>query len=110
MNNFGLSWALSEHEQGSVEWLNDRAGRITGSMAKVVRKRLKSGEWSVPAKKYAFKLAFERIAKGVLDDTYRNAYMSRGNNLEVDARIIHESKDGVFIDEVGAFLSACVNC
>lgn len=107
MNDFGLSWALSEHEQGSIEWLNDRAGRITGSMVKVVRKRLKNGDWSVPAKKYAFKLAFERISKGVLDDTYKNAYMKRGNDLETGARIVHECKDNIFITETGAFLSAC---
>jgi hypothetical protein len=98
---------LVECEQGSLEWFLARAGAITASMIKVIRKRLQNGEWSVAAKKYAFRLAFERLAGGVLDDTYSNAYMKRGNTQEAVARQLHEIEVGEFVEETGFWVSSC---
>lgn len=94
-------------EQGTPEWLQARAGVITASKIKEIRHTLKNGEWSATAKKYAFRLAFERIAKSVLDDTYSNAYMKRGNELEEAARRLHEAEISDLIDTTGFFVSDC---
>lgn len=107
MNNFDLKFKEVICEQGSPEWFNARAGVITASKIKEVRARLKNGDWSAAAKKYAFRLAFERVSKGVLDDTYSNAYMKRGSALEEDARILHESNNNILIDTAGFFVSEC---
>jgi hypothetical protein len=100
---------ILDSEQGSEQWHIDRAGVITASMAVVIRKRLASGELSQAAEKYAFRLAVECIAGMPLDDTYKTAYMKRGNRLEVDARIIHEARTGDLITEVGLVKPDCGN-
>lgn len=107
MNNFGLKFNAVDCEQGTPEWFEARAGVITGSMISTIRARLKNGDWSAAAKKYAFRLAFERVAKSVLDDTYSNAYMKRGNALENDARLFHEMEYGVLIIVPGFYVSEC---
>lgn len=107
MNNFGLKFNEVECEQGTPEWFEARAGVITASNIKTIRARLKNGEWSMEAKKYAFRLAFERVAKSVLDDTYSNAYMKRGNALENDARMLHEMECGELIIVPGFYASEC---
>lgn len=107
MNSFGLTFNEVICEQGTPEWFEARAGVITGSKIKEVRTRLKNGDWSMAAKKYAFRLAFERTAKSLLDDTYSNAYMKRGNALEEDARVLHEEQLGMLIDTAGFFVSQC---
>lgn len=107
VNGFGLAFSEFACEQGTPEWLDARSGRITASMIKVVRKRLADGGLSVAAKKYAFRLAFERVSKSLLDDTYNNAYMKRGNVLEEDARILHEARNNTLIEVPGIYLSEC---
>lgn len=94
-------------EQGTDQWHIDRAGVITASMAVVIRNTLANGDYSKAAKKYAFRLAVERIAGLPLDDTYQTAYMHRGSRLENDARLLHEQRIGKLIIEVGLMLSDC---
>jgi hypothetical protein len=96
-------------DQGSEQWHLDRAGVITASKASAARKKLVSGELTMEAKRYAFRLAVERIAGMPLDDTYQTLYMHRGNRLEVDARLIHEQRIGDLIVEVGLVVSDCGN-
>lgn len=81
-------------EQGTVEWLNDRAGVFSGSNFHLAMGRLKSGKnkggWAAEAEKEANKLAFERASGQILDDTgFKTPHMSRGNNLEPEAREAH---------------------
>tara|TARA_R110002072_G_scaffold21764_2_gene76780 strand:+ start:1403 stop:2131 length:729 start_codon:yes stop_codon:yes gene_type:complete len=89
--------------QGSVQWLNDRAGVITGSMFHVVMDKLKNGGgYKASAIKYARQLALERIIGGLLDDTeYKTAHAGRGNDLENDARTAHEDLAGCIVFEAG---------
>lgn len=98
-------------EQGSPEWHQERAGVITASMASVIRKKLKTGPGAgghtLEAEKYAFRLAMERIIGAPLDDTYENEYMRRGRRLEDDARELHESLIGDFVEQIGMILSDC---
>jgi len=93
-------------EQGTTEWLQDRAGVITASMFAECCKRLKSGKnkggFSAKAEDYAFRLAVERISGYTLDEGGFDTFaMKRGRELEPLARSLHEIKSGVTVDEAG---------
>lgn len=93
-------------EQGTQEWLQDRAGVITASMFEECCKRLKSGKnkggFSAAANDYAFRLAIERISGTTLDEGGFDTFaMRRGRELEPLARALHEIKIGAIVDEVG---------
>ncbi|WP_372809360.1 lambda exonuclease family protein [Litorivivens sp.] len=81
-------------EQGTDEWLAERAGLFSGSNFHLCMERLKSGKnkggWTSAAESEANKLAFERACGGVLDDTgFQGAHARRGNALEPEAREEH---------------------
>lgn len=92
-------------EQGTPEWHESRSGVITSSNFHLTRARLKSGpdkgRFSKAARQYAFRLAFERVVSEPLDDTYRTAYMERGNRLEDDARLEYELSTISDVEEIG---------
>jgi hypothetical protein len=96
---------LIQCAQGSEEWHNARAGVITASMFKVARERLKSGtnkgDFTQAAKKYAFKLAIERISGKPLDEGFETWQMKRGHELEPMARARHEEEAGVIVETAG---------
>lgn len=70
-------------EQSSPEWLSLRAGLPTASgFDKIVTSK---GEPSKSAKKYLYQLAGERLT-GMPMETYQNAAMQRGQELEAEAR------------------------
>lgn len=98
-------------EQGTAEWFEARAGVITASMFKEVRKRLASGVnkggYTKTARQYAFRLAFERITGLPLDDTYTTKYMERGTRLEEQARLVHEVRISDLIQEIGFVKTDC---
>lgn len=96
-----------ECDQGEAEWHEARAGVITASMARVIRKTLASGDYNSAAKKYAFRLAMERITGFPLDDTYKTSYMRRGNDQEPFARRLHSDKIDLFIIPVGFIVTMC---
>ncbi|MBB04098.1 MAG: hypothetical protein CML03_01000 [Pseudooceanicola sp.] len=98
--------------QGSVEWLEARTGAITASMFEECCKRLKSGpnkgDFSAAAKDYALKLAIERISGSLLqEDKFETFEMRRGHELEPEARLLHEEKTGLFIEQTGFVISDC---
>jgi hypothetical protein len=96
---------LIQCTQGSEEWHAARAGVITASMFKVARERLKSGpnkgDFTQAAKKYAFKLAIERISGRPLDEGFETWQMKRGHELEPMARARHEEEAGVIVETAG---------
>lgn len=98
---------IIDGDQGGKKWKTDRSGLVTASMACVVKKRLKSGEFSGAAQKYAFRLAIERITGTFLDDTFETEYMRRGTRLEEDARVRHEQRIGDLIEQVSLVISPC---
>ena len=59
------------------------------------------GDFSSAAYDYAFKLAVERIAGKSIDGGFQTAYMKRGNDLEPEARMTHESIIMQSVTEVG---------
>ncbi|CDN87377.1 YqaJ recombinase family protein [Hydrogenophaga intermedia] len=63
------------------------------------------GDWSDPAKNYAFRVAIERIAGKPLDDGYETYAMRRGHELEPAARAEHEAQAGVIVWRAGIVLT-----
>ena len=95
--------ALNSFEQGSPEWKQARAGKVTASRAKDARDRLKSGAPSGKQIAYACQVALERVSGAPADMTFENWQMREGHVQEPIARAAYERLTGNLVDEVGAF-------
>lgn len=71
-------------QQGSAEWLANRAGKFTASRAADLMARTRNGP-STSRQNLLETLAYERIS-GLCADGYRNDAMQRGLELEAEAR------------------------
>lgn len=88
-------------EQGSAEWLAARCGIPTGSdFKKIVTSK---GEPSKSATEYAYLLAAEKVS-GCKAESFKNAAMARGNELEPEAIAFYEITHGVETKKVGFVL------
>lgn len=94
---------LNSFEQGSPEWKQARAGKVTASRAKDARDRLKSGAPSGKQIAYACQVALERVSGAPADMTFENWQMREGHVQEPIARASYERLTGNLVDEVGAF-------
>ncbi len=85
-------------KQGSPEWFTARAG-IPGASCfdRIVTTK---GEPSKQAKNYLYELAGERIV-GAKMETYQNAAMQRGIEMEAEARALFQMIKDVEVEEVG---------
>lgn len=89
---------ISKSEQGTEEWFKERAGIPTASnFDKIVTTK---GVASKSAKKYMYQLAGERIT-GTKEETYQNANMTRGIELEGEARQAYSLLTDRSVEEVG---------
>lgn len=93
---------LTSFEQGSPEWKQARAGKVTASRAKDARDRLKSGAPSGKQIAYACQVALERVSHQPADATFENWQMREGHVQEPIARTAYERETGNLVDEVGA--------
>lgn len=59
------------------------------------------GDYTSAAKDYAFRLAVERISGQPLDEGFSTWAMRRGNELEPEARLLHEQRVGIMIEQAG---------
>jgi len=85
-------------EQLSPAWFAARCGIPTASnFDKIVTTK---GESSTQYKKYLYQLAGELVA-GSKEETYQNAAMTRGIELEGEARELYELVTDNAVDEVG---------
>lgn len=85
-----------------------KAGYKAAPKAEAVTRALageKVGDFSDEAKNYAFRLAVERISGESLDEGFQNWAMRRGNELEPEARIEHESQTGLLVQRAGFVLT-----
>lgn len=77
--------------------------------ADVVRRALNGervGDFSDKAKEYAFRLAIERISGELLsEDKFDTFEMRRGRQLEPEARLAHEMKKGILVEQTGIALT-----
>ena len=94
---------LTSFEQGSPEWKQARAGKVTASRAKDARDKLKSGAASGKQIAYACQVALERVSHQPADATFENWQMREGHVQEPIARSAYERRTGNLVDEVGAF-------
>jgi hypothetical protein len=98
-------WPFVEitHPQRSPEWHLARAGRLTGSRAGDVLAKIKTGE-AAARRDYRMQLVTERLTGLPQEDSFVNAAMQRGIDLEPVARAALEARQGYLIEESG-FLS-----
>lgn len=88
------------HPQGTPEWLADRAGRATGSRAKDILAKIKSGE-AADRRNYRTQLVTERLTGAPAESGFVNDAMRWGTEQEPFARMAYESKTGNLVTEMG---------
>jgi predicted phage-related endonuclease len=98
-----VRFAIINADQRSPEWFLARAGRLTGSRAADMLATIKSGE-SAARRDYRLQLVCERLTGQPQEDTFVNAAMQRGIDLEPLARAAYEAKTGNVAVQTG-FLS-----
>ncbi len=83
-------------DQGSDEWLLERAGKVTASQIhNVMMKSTTAGYQN-----YMAQLICERLT-GQPVETFRSAAMEHGNDTEPQARAFYEMETGLTVQEVG---------
>lgn len=91
----------SEIIQGSPEWHAIRCGKVTASRIADVVARDRSGKgWGVSRTNYAAQLIAERLT-GVPAETYTNAAMQWGTDMEPDARAAYQFYANMRVQVVG---------
>jgi putative phage-type endonuclease len=85
-------------EQRSDEWHQQRLGKVTASRIADVLATIKTGEAASRAE-YRIELVCERLT-GKPTESYSNAHMERGVELEPFARAWYEVERGVFVRQV----------
>jgi putative phage-type endonuclease len=86
-------------EQGTTEWFNARLGKITASRLNAVMAKTKSGPAATRAN-YMMELICQKLS-GQREESYSNAAMERGVELEPIARGAYEAANGLFVEEIG---------
>jgi hypothetical protein len=84
--------------QGSTEWMSARVGIPTASKFDEILDV--KGKPSRQRQKYLYALSGERII-GSKEDSYQNATMKRGIEMEHEARELYEMINGVEVKQVG---------
>lgn len=98
---------ISNHVQGSEEWLQSRLGKPTASnFGKLITP---TGKPSASADGYINELIAQRIT-GELPEFYTNSAMERGNELEPAAKALYEFTYGVEVVEAGLCLHNTLDC
>ena len=85
-------------EQGSEAWLRSRLGKISASRVDSIL--TPTGKPSAQADKYINELIAQRLS-GEVPETYTNAHMERGNELEPSARALYEFINDCTVDLAG---------
>lgn len=99
---------IHQAPQGSEDWLRARAGKITASMFKTARSKLKkTGEPTEAALNYAFKVAVEAISGLPMDEGFETWQMRRGHELEPEARNLYEIRTGNQVELAGFVTTDC---
>ena len=86
--------------QRTPEWLALRAGKLTGSCAKDMLAKIKSGE-AAARRDLKFKLLAERLSGQTQEDGYVNAAMQWGIDHEAEAVAAYESLTGNMVEAIG---------
>jgi len=90
---------MEEIIQGTEEWFNCRLGKITASRITDLMAKTKTGE-GAGAKNYRAQLVCERLT-GAREESYINAAMQRGTDMEPVARECYEFITGNTVEQIG---------
>lgn len=90
---------MLDMDQRSDEWIKIRLGKVTASRIADLTAKTKSG-WSASRANYMAELLSERLT-GEPRDTFTNAAMQWGTDMEPQARRVYEFMEGVEVQEVG---------
>ncbi|MBB3808793.1 lambda exonuclease family protein [Pseudochelatococcus contaminans] len=90
---------MTDIVQGSQEWHQIRLGKVTASRVADVTARTKSG-YSASRANYAAELIVQRLT-GNPTESYTNAAMQWGTDMEPDARVAYEFYAGVDVAQIG---------
>jgi len=93
---------MIEIKQGTPEWHQARLGRVTASRVADIMATTKSGP-AASRKNYMMELLCQRLT-GNREESYINAAMQRGTDLEPFARIAYEAHHCMDVVEVGFVL------
>lgn len=93
-----------ECEQRQPEWFAARTGRLTGSAAADMMRKVKSGDWSTSRKHLRMRLALERITGQPQERAFTTAAVERGREHEPFAASRYEAETGCILEPLG-FLS-----
>lgn len=93
---------IIECAQNTLEWFQARIGIPTSSNFDKILDA--SGKPSKQREKYLYQLAGELVA-GKSEETYQNAAMLRGIELEAEARAFYEFTNSVQVQQVGFCLT-----
>ena len=86
-------------QQGTTEWLQARAGKVTASRVADVAARTKTG-WGASRANYMAELISERLT-GVPASSFTNAAMQWGTDTEPQARAAYARYMQLTVEEVG---------
>ncbi|KAB0668967.1 YqaJ viral recombinase family protein [Oryzomonas sagensis] len=86
-------------QQGTPEWFQMRLGKVTASKVADVMSKGRGSAESAGVRNYRAQLVCERLT-GAMEETYTNAAMQRGTELEPFARECYEFLKGVTVEQV----------
>ena len=89
--------------QGSPEWLEARAGKVTASRISDVLAKVKTGE-AAGRRDYRAQLVAEILTGNPQESGFMNDAMRWGTEQEPYARAAYECQAGVLVDQVGMVL------
>ena len=87
------------HEQGTAEWLSERAGKVTASRIASVMAKTKTG-YGADRANYMADLVAERLT-GIPKQGFTNDAMRWGTETEPQARAMYELETGLTVIETG---------
>lgn len=90
----------STNPQGTPGWLQDRAGKATGSRAADILATIKSGE-AAARRNYRMDLVIERLTGNATPSGFVSADMQWGLDQEPFSRMAYEEKTGRVVSESG---------
>jgi len=99
-----MNFTVINVQQGSDEWKAARSGRATGSRAKDILAKIKTGE-AAARRDYRTELLIERLTGLPSADGFVSADMKWGTEQEPYARMAYEAHTGLIVRETG-FLQA----
>lgn len=85
-------------EQGTPEWHQLRAGKVTASRVADILAQTRTGP-SASRQNYLIELALQR-STGTIEPSYTNAAMEWGTQTEPQARVAYEVETENFVDQV----------